>query len=254
MNSTLVIAKRDFLAQINSLKGSIIFWFFLIFMGFFFHSFVYAYVDFQSKSMSYNGDGPNLNQLLTAIFHNLHFILLLLVPSVTMSCISEEKKNYSIRLLRTAPVTSLNIVLGKYLGCMVILSLALLASSVYPMYTLIFGNADANIVLSSYLGVFLLMGAQVSLGLWVSTNTSNQFIAFVFTMFGLFLLLILNWVAPNITGSGEIEQVVKYLASTSHLDNFFKGLITISDLMYFVVFISTFLFLSHVSLESQRWR
>ena len=84
--------------------------------------------------------------------------------------------------------------------------------------------------------------------------TSNQFMAFLFTMFGLFMLLILNWIAPNITGGGWSEGAVKYLASTSHLDVFFKGMITVTDTVYFVAFTATFLFFTNVVLDSQRWR
>ena len=254
MNSVYVIARRDFMSYFYSLKGSIVFWFFLIFMGFFFHSFVYTFVEYQSQAAGYGSGGPTLSQLLTAIFHNLHFILLLIVPAVTMSSFAEEKRSQVDRLLQTSPISMFQIVLGKFFASVSILGLVLVASMVFPAYTLIYGNADLSSILSAYLGVFLLMASQVSLGIWVSTMTKNQFIAFIFTMFGLFLLLILNWVAPNITSSGSTEQFVKYLASTTHLDNFFKGLITVSDVTYFILFTVTFFMFSHVSLDSLLWR
>lgn len=254
MNSILTIARRDLKSYFASLKGSVIFWFFIAFMGFFFHSFVFTFVEYQTQSMGYGGQGPTLSQLLTAIFHNLHFILLLIVPAVTMSSFAEESRTQVDRLLQTSPISMMQIVLGKYFASVGILALVLIASMVFPLYILAYGNADLGAVASAYLGVFLLMASQVALGIWVSSITNNQFIAFVFTMFGLFLLLILNWIAPNITSSGSAEQLVKYLASTPHLDNFFKGLITVSDLAYFVMFSSLFLFFAHVSLESKRWR
>lgn len=254
MGSILTIARRDLQSYFASLKGSIVFWFFLIFMGFFFHSFVYTFVEYQTQSAGYGGGGPTLSQLLTAIFHNLHFILLLIVPAVTMSSFAEEKKNHVDRLLQTSPVTMLQILLGKFFASIGILTLVLLASMVFPFYTMLYGNADLASILSAYLGVFLLMASQVALGIWVSSMTNNQFVAFAFTMFGLFLLLILNWIAPNITSSGGAEEIVKYLASTSHLDNFFKGLITVKDTGYFILFTLTFLLFAHVSLDSQRWR
>ena len=252
MNSIFAIAMRDLKSYFHSLKASIIFWFFLIFMGFFFHSFVVTFVELQAQSAGRGG--PTLSQLLTAIFHNLHFILLLIVPAVTMASFAEEKRSHVDRLLQTSPVSTLQIVLGKFFASLGVLSLVLIASTVFPAYTLIYGNADLATIASAYLGVFLLMASQVALGLWVSSMTNNQFIAFVFTMFGLFLLLILNWIAPNITSSGGTEQFVKYLASTTHLDNFFKGLISVSDVTYFFLFSITFLFFAHVSLDSQRWR
>ncbi len=124
----------------------------------------------------------------------------------------------------------------------------------YPLYTIRYGNPDVGVILASYVGIFLLMCAQVAFGLWVSSMTTNQFMAFLFTMFGLFLLLILNWIAPNIGSGGIGESVVKYLASTDHLDMFLKGVISVSDVTYFLCFIGLFLFFTNVVLDSQRWR
>lgn len=254
MNSIFTIAQRDFLAYYQSIKGGIVFWFFLIFMGFFFYSFVYTFMELQKQAMSFGGETPRLSQLTTAVFQNLHFILLLVVPAITMASFSEDKRNQVDRLLQTAPVTVMQIVLGKFLACVGVLTLVLLASSVYPLFTVVYGNPDLGPILTSYLGMFLLLCSQVALGIWVSSMTSNQFVAFLFTMFGLFLLLILNWIAPNITSTGWMEQIVKYLASTTHLDNFFKGLITIQDIVYFLAFSSLFLFFTQMSLDSKRWR
>jgi ABC-2 type transport system permease protein len=254
MNSILTIAQRDFLAYYHSLKGGIVFWFFLSFMGFFFYSFVYTFMELQKQAMSFGGETPRLSQLTTAVFQNLHFILLLVVPAITMASFSEERRNQVDRLLRTAPVTISQIVLGKFLACVGVLSLVLLASSVYPLFTVFYGNPDLGPILTSYMGMFLLLCSQVALGIWVSSMTSNQFVAFLFTMFGLFLLLILNWIAPNITSTGWMEQIVKYMASTTHLDNFFKGLITVQDIVYFLAFSSLFLFFTQMSLDSKRWR
>ena len=84
--------------------------------------------------------------------------------------------------------------------------------------------------------------------------TKNQFLAFLFTMFGLFMLLILNWLAPNLSGGGLTEEVLKYLASMQHLENMMKGMITVKDIFYFICFTSLFLFFTNIVLDSQRWR
>lgn len=200
------------------------------------------------------GQAPTLEQLLKALFYNLHFILLLVVPAVTMASFSEEKRNQSIRLLQTAPVTALEIVLGKFFAAAGLLGLVLLASAVYPLFTITHGNPDKMMILTSYIGLFLLVASQIAFGLWVSSMTSNQFMAFLFTMFGLFLLLILNWMAPNLSGGGITESILKYMASSDHLDSFFKGSISVGHTTYFLVFTAMFLFFTNVTLDSQRWR
>lgn len=254
MSAVMTIAWRDFKSFFTSLKGAAIFFFFLGFMGFFFQNFVATFVEMQQRAPMFGGEAPTLEQLLRALFYNLHFILVLVIPAVTMSSFSEEKRNQTMRLLMTSPVTATQIVFGKFLAAAGMLALVLCFSAVYPIYTKLYGNPDLGVIATSYLGLFLLMCAQIAFGLWVSSMTSNQFMAFLFTMFGLFLLLILNWLAPNITGGGVGESVVKYMASTDHLDVFFKGLLTVKDVAYFLCFIALFLFFTNVVLDSQRWR
>jgi len=254
MGAVLTIAQRDLKAYFASIKGSVTFWFLLIFMGMFFHSFCSTFLDLQNQASQYGGEAPKLSQLLTAIFQNLHFILLFIVPAVTMASFAEEKKTQVNRLLLTAPVSSAQIVLGKFMSAAGVLGMALLASAVFPLFLFKYGNPEIGPILSSYLGLFLLLCSQVAFGLWVSSMVSHQFLAFMFTVFGLFLLLILTWIAPNISSTGMMEEFIKYLAATTHLENFFNGLISVADLTYFAAFIGLFLYFTNVAVESQRWR
>jgi ABC-2 type transport system permease protein len=254
MGAVLTIARRDFRSAFASPKAAAIFFFFLMTMGFFFYNFVATLLEMQSRAPTMGGEAPNLEQLIRAIFYNLHFTLILIVPAITMATFSEERKNQSFRLLQTAPVTATQIVLGKFLAIVGLMSVVLLASSVFPLFLVKYGNPDTGIIWSSYLGIFLLVCSQLAFGLWVSSMTKNQIMAFIFTMFGLFMLLVLNWLAPNLAGNDFFETILKYLASTDHLDVLFKGMITVSDVTYFVLFTITFLFFTNVVIDSQRWR
>ena len=254
MTPVLTIAWRDIRSYFASPKGAAIFFFFLGFMGFFFFNFINTFMEMTQRAPMFGGEAPTLEQLLRALFYNLHFILILVIPAVTMSSFSEERRNQTIRLLQTSPVTASQIVFGKFLAVASILAVVLACSFVYPLFVGAYGNPDKGVILTSYLGLFLLMCAQLAFGLWVSSMTSNQFMAFLFTMFGLFLLLILNWIAPGINGDGLMPKVVKYIASTDHLDQFFKGMLTVSDTTYFLCFAAMFLFFTNVVLDSQRWR
>ncbi len=254
MNSIMAIARRDLRAYFSSPRAAAIFWFFLIFMGFFFNNFIGMFMQMTQQAPMMGGQAPTIEQLLKALFYNLHFILLLVVPAVTMASFSEEKRNQSIRLLQASPCTALEIVLGKFLAATGLMAVVLIASAVYPLFTITHGNPDKMIIVTSYLGLLLLVCSQIAFGLWVSSMTSNQFMAFLFTMFGLFLLLILNWMAPNLAGGGITESVLKYLANSDHLDAFFKGTLSLGHTVYFIVFTAMFLFFTNVTLDSQRWR
>ena len=255
MGAVLTIAWRDIKANFASPKGSAIFFVFLLLMGLFFYNFLNTFVEMTQKAPMYGGEAPTLEQLLKALFYNLHFILILVIPALTMSTFSEERRNQTIRLLQVSPITPTQIVFGKFLAVVGVLALVLVCSAVYPLFIKAYGNPDVGVILTSYAGVFLLMCAQLAFGLWVSSMTTNQFMAFLFTMFGLFLLLVLNWIAPSISSTGGWwAGTLKYLASTDHLDMFLKGMLTVSDTVYFLCFGALFLFFTNVVLDSQRWR
>jgi ABC-2 type transport system permease protein len=254
MSAVITIAMRDFKAYFASPKGAAIFFFFLLFMGFFFNSFISTFLEMTQRAPAMGGEPPTLETLLRAFFYNLSFIFILVIPAVTMSSFSEERRNQTLRLLLKSPVTATQIVMGKFLSSSLILALVLLCSTVYPLYMVVFGNPDSAVIWTSYLGIFLLMCAQVAFGLWVSSMTSNQFMAFLFTMFGLFLLLILNWIAPNLGGGSWLESLFKYVASTDHLEVFLKGMLTVGDVTYFACFIALFLFFTNIVIDSARWR
>lgn len=254
MGAVIAIASRDFKSAFASPKAAAIFFFFLMTMGFFFYNFVATLLEMQARAPMMGGEAPNLEQLVRAIFYNLHFILILIVPAVTMGTFAEERKNQSFRVLQTAPVTATQIVLGKFLAIVGLMAVVLLASGVYPIFLAKYGDPDLGVIWSSYLGIFLLVASQLAFGLWISAMTKNQIMAFIFTMFGLFMLLVLNWLAPNLAGNDFFETILKYLASTEHLDVLFKGMITVADVMYFVLFTVTCLFFTNVVIDSQRWR
>lgn len=254
MGAVTTIAARDLKSFFVSMKGAVTFGFLLLLMGLFFRSFAATFLEIQAQTVQMGGEAPKLSQLMMAMFQNLQFILLFIIPAITMSTFAEERKTQVDRLLQTAPISSVQVVFGKFFGAAGILGIVLASSAVYQIFLFKYGNPEVGPILSSYLGIFLLMCGQVAFGLWVSSMVEHQFLAYIFTTFGLFLLLILAWVAPNITGSGAAEEFVKYLAASSHLDNFFSGLITVADLGYFAAFIGIFLFFTNVALDARRWR
>jgi ABC-2 type transport system permease protein len=254
MSAVVTIAWRDLRSFFASFRGAIILAAFLCLTGFFFSSFVYSFMEMQSRGSMMGGQGPTLEQLLKALFYNMHFLIILVIPAVTMSTFAEERKNHTIRLLQTAPVTPLQIVLGKFLAASGMLFIVLFCASVYPLYCVVYGNPDIGPILTSYLGLVFLIASHVAFGVWISSMTKNQLMAFMFTLVGLFVLLILSWIAPSISGGGMLEGLFKYLATTTHLDNLFKGLVTVSSVTYFICFTALFLFFTNVVIDSLRWR
>ena len=254
MSAVLTIAKRDMKGFFASPKGAGTFWFILLLKGIFFGLFIVTFLEAQAQAPQYGGSGPTLEILVQHLFKNLQFIFLLAIPAFTMASFAEEKRSQSIRLLQTAPVSSTQIVLGKFLAAIGLMGLVLLASAVYPIFLMAYGNPDIGLIGSTYLGLFLLMSSQLAFGMWFSSMTSNQFMAILFTMLGLLILLMMNWIAPNLTSGGMAEDVVKYLATSEHFEPFVNGRITVRDCAYFLCFTATFLFFTNIVIDSQRWR
>ncbi|MDA9951588.1 ABC transporter permease [Oligoflexaceae bacterium] len=254
MSAIRVIFWRDFRAYFSTPKAAIINFVILIIMSLFFISFVSTYLDAQRSAAEYGGVSYTLPQLLRAFYFNLHFILILIVPGVTMSVFSADRLSHSYKLLQNAPVFAYQIVIGKYLAAVALLSLILLSTFVYPAYLVMYGNPDIGPIITAYLGIFLLIASQVAFGVWIASMTESQFMAFGLTITGTFILMILNWVAPNISGGGIGEGILKYMASTPHLDNFIKGLITVADTTYFLIGVFIFLLFATSVVDSERWR
>jgi ABC-2 type transport system permease protein len=165
-----------------------------------------------------------------------------------MRLIAEERKNFTAELLFTSPVRVFHIVLGKFLASYIFFGLMLLFSAVYVVVIKAYGNPDLGPVLSGYLGLFLLGGSFLTAGLFSSSLTENQIVAAVIS----FGILLVFWI---IGASSDAEgSILGYLSIINHLDNFTKGVIELKDIVYYLSFTFFGLFLTHITLESERWR
>lgn len=195
----------------------------------------------------------NLNEFVIApLLHNLSVVLVILVPVITMRTLAEEKKTGTYELLLTSPLRISEIVLGKFLGAMLFVGLMVLLTGIYPLILMLYGNPEIGVVLSGYLGLFLLATSFVAVGILTSSFTENQIIAAVTCLVSLLLLYIISWPADD---AGEtIGGLLRYVSLTEHFAQFVKGVIDSKDLVYFASVIGLALFLTHRSVESIRWR
>ncbi|HEV3141743.1 MAG TPA: ABC transporter permease subunit, partial [Vicinamibacterales bacterium] len=194
----------------------------------------------------------NLNQnLIRPLMQNVSVLVLFVLPAVTMRTYAEEKKSGTIELLLTSPLTDWEIILGKFLGAMGLYAAMLAVTTVNIGFLFIFGNPEWKSIVIVYVGLLLLGGAFVSLGLFISSLTRNQIVAFVAT-FGVALML---WVITWFSFSGPPwSTLTQYLSIIEQFDDFGKGVVDTSHIIYYVSFITFGLFLTAKSVESERWR
>ena len=250
MNNVMAIARKELSSYFASPIAYVVIGFFALMFGFFYYSLL---LYFDRQSLQAAGQAVNVNeQFLRPVFLNATVIFLFVLPLVTMRTYSEEKRSGTIELLLTAPLTDLQIILGKFLGAMGLYAAMLAITFVHVGLLFVFGNPEWRPVATTYLGLLLMGGCFVSIGLLISSLTKNQIVAGMIT-FGVFLMLwVINWIASFM--GPTTQQVLNYLSITDHLDDFTKGIIDTKHLVYYVSFITFGLFLTARSVDTERWR
>ena len=255
MNNILAIAHKELKSYFASPVAYVVIGFSAILFGWFFINLLY-YFDRTQMQAGSGFQGPqaiNVNEIMISpLFLNVSVILLFTLPLITMRTYAEEKRSGTIELLLTSPLTDLQIVMGKFLGGLV-LYLAMLAVTLVHMAILFaYGNPEWRPIATAYLGLILMGACFLSLGLFVSSLTRNQIIAGMVT-FAVFLMFwVINWIS---TFMGPTSQaVLNYLSITEHLNDFARGVIDTKHVVYYLSFIAFSLFLTVRAVDSERWR
>jgi gliding motility-associated transport system permease protein len=255
MRNAWIIAKRDMGSYFNSPVFYVVTTVFLVIYSFIFSQ-ILTFFSFQSVQASqFRGMniGLNLNDMvIEPSFHNMAVTLLLIIPILTMRSFADEKKSKTYTLLLSSPVDLKEIIFGKFLACMSVVTVMILLSSYSIGFLLILGEPEIGPIVTSYLGTLLMAGCYVGMGVFASSLTDNQIIAAVIA-FGMSLFMwIIGWASQ--AASAELGEVLQFLSLVDHMQRFLKGIVDTSDVIYYLSFILLNLFLTHRVLDSQRWR
>lgn len=194
-------------------------------------------------------DAPGLTEIVVSpIFSNAAMIFLLVIPLLTMRLISEERRTQTLALLFSAPLSITEIILGKFLGVMGFIFIMLSLLALMPLSLLSGGNLDMGMVMSGFLALSLLLASFASVGLYMSTLTTQPTIAAI-SSFGLLLLL---WIIDWAVDISQNDGVLNYLSMLKHYRPLLEGVFKSSDVIYYLLFIFTFLMLSIRRLDADR--
>jgi ABC-2 type transport system permease protein len=254
MRNIWTIARRELRVYFTSPIGYIVLAMFAVMFGFFFASSLILFAQVSAQAAMQPGvEGINVNQyVVQPTLGNCTIVLLLTIPLITMRLFAEERKQGTIELLLTSPISDYEIILGKWLGGMLLYGCMLLISLLNFSVLLLYAPVDWRAMFVAYLGLLLWGGAMMALGGFISTTTTNQIVAGSIS-FGLFLLLfVLVW-AQSFSQSA-LGQLAGYLSMPTHFEQFAKGVIELKDATYYLTAIGLGLFLSKRSLESVRWK
>ena len=209
----------------------------------------------QGMEMGGGGMKLSLNEyLIRPLFHNMAVVALFVAPMLTMRLFAEEKRQGTIELLATSPLSDLQVVMGKFLAAAGLYALMILSGlvNVALIWTYASSTPEWRPILTGALGLFLLGCCFLAMGTFVSTLTRNQIVAGILS-FCLFLgMWTLGW-ADDPMG-GPVTKVVAYLGVTAHLEDLVKGVVDLKDVVFYLSVVTFGLFLAHQSVQSQRWR
>ncbi len=242
------IFKKEVKAYFSATSTHVVLTIFLVLSGFFFWTDMAWY-----EKVNVLGTSSVVSGLWVYYFNDLRFILIFVLPLMTMRLFAEEKKLGTIELITTYPIRDAEILAGKYLACMLVFLLMLcLTFANVLLVGIIWDFAEIEPVMTGYLGIFLLGCSLIACGVFVSSLTDNQVVAATGTM-GLFILFwFLTW--NEMIGSEELIQVLKRLSLFDRVFDFLEGKVNTRDIAFFILITWFFLFLTLRSLSSRAWK
>lgn len=239
------IFSKDFTDFFNSLVAYITIGAFLIVTG------LFLWVFPESSILEYGYAG------LESLFNIAPYIFMFLIPAITMRSLAEEKKEGTFELLATRPITDWQIVLGKYFAALLIIGLALLPTIIYyiSVYQLgvTKGNIDSGAVIGSYIGLLLLGACFTAIGIFASSISKNQIIAFTIAVFLCFFAFSGLDSLSQLLSLQAYDTMITGLGINQHYQSISRGVLDTRDLIYFLSFIAVFLLITKTILGGRKW-
>jgi len=230
MNTVLIIAKKELTSFFDSLIAYIMLGLFLGFSGFF--------------TWLYGSDIFMVNQAnLRVFFAVASWTLFFFIPAITMKMLAEERRAGTLELLLTKSVTNRELIVGKFLGSLLLIVIALVATLPYVITLANIGNLDNGGTITGYLALLLMSMVYTAIGIFTSSITNNQIVAFMSALFiGLFFHIIFDVLSGSMTGG--IGQLFDSLSLQTHFESISRGVIDSKDLVYFLTLTALGLFLA----------
>ncbi len=237
MHATWTIAKKELQSYFDSLIAYILLVLFLGFSGFF--------------TWLFGSDIFMVGQAtLQSFFGIAYWTLFFFTPALTMRLLAEEKKTGTIELLLTKAVTDRQVVMGKFLAAFLLVTTALAFTFPYVITLAYIGDIDAGEIVCGYAGLALMSASYISIGIYASSLTNNQIVAFLLSMsIGLFFHILFEVLASNFTGVTAL--VLSTLSLNNHFESISRGVVDTRDLIYFASLIFLGLFLAEMSLTKR---
>jgi ABC-2 type transport system permease protein len=236
MSNIWYVMKRELGAYFNSIVAYIVVILFLLITGALFWLNYFQ----QINTLSLRG-----------FFQQAPLFLAFFAPAITMGLLAEEKRLGTLELLMTMPLSDFEIVMGKFLAAMGLLTVVFAMTLPYPITLSFLGDLDWGAVASGYIGLLLLGGAYSAIGLMASSWTRDQVVSILVAFSICFFLYLIDQLVGQPTG--VMARVVEYMSTNSHFQNIARGVVDLRDVIYYLSVMAVSLVVAQVSVASRRW-
>ena len=252
--NTLTICRKELLSYFRSPIAYGVMAFFALIAGYFFYVAVVYFMQVSIQSQMGGQSQPmSVNEMvIRPLFSNIAVIGLFIIPMITMRLFAEEKRTGTYELLATSPIRDWEIIMGKWLGALILYASVLGISLLSVLTLFAYGKPDWRPLLVGYLGLLLQGGCLLAIGTYISSCTKNQIVAGVAGFSVCLLLWVLDWLSSF--QDSTLAKGVAYLSVLQHFDSFSKGVLDLKDIIFYLSAIFVGLFLTARSLESLKWR
>lgn len=238
MSKIFTLVKKESISYFNSPLGYVVVSVFLVVSGWLF-----------MQSFFVVGQAS-----MRAFFGLMPIVFMFILPAVTMASWAEEKRSGTVEVLMTFPVRTIEVVMAKFLSVFIFTAAMLLFTGVIPMMVSNLGNPDKGVIAAGYIGSLLLAASYIAVNLWVSSVTKNQIVSFIAGVAVIFVFYIIG--DPFILGSlpGNIAVIGSFLSFNTHFDSILRGVLSLSDIVYYLSIVAFFLFLNLRVVSMRNWK
>jgi len=254
MRNVFTICGREVKSYFTSPIAYLLMGLFGLITGFMFYSATAYFISVSTQQQMQGQNGPMDIGLyvIAPLLGNAGVIGLFLVPLISMRLFAEEKRSGTIELLLTSPISDWEIILGKWMGAMVMYLAVIGMTAIYIALLFAWSTPDWRPILTGYLGLILQGATVLAIGTFISTTTRNQIIAGGATFAICLLLWVLSWVSNY--SDTWYGKAIAYCSILTHFEPFSKGIVDTKDVIFYLSAIFLGLFFTARSLESLRWR
>ncbi len=244
---------KELKSLLRSPMAFIIVGLFTLVMGWmFYNQLTYFTENIQKLPVSMRNEYDFANEVIVKLFGSINFVLIFITPILSMKMFSEEIKDRIIDIYYSSPISMLELILGKYFALITWGGVIIASTLIFPLFLGRQNIHDVGFILSGYLGVLLNFSCFAAMGLLASSLTKSQVLSAVFG----FVIILFSWLTgmfSHITDNYLLSEILRYLSINAHFEHFARGHISLSDICFYLSFITFFIVLLKNVLQSRQW-